>query len=385
MDLWDSFWSAVAAFIAENGLLAVAFIVLLRSAAVPIPVPADLLVVVVGARAREQQLLLWPAWFVLAISTTAGAALLYAFVRWIGQGEVSHYGQYVGLTTERLSLAETRLVEHGTRAVFVARIVPGLRLAIVAVCGMLRFRWWNFVAAVALGAMIYVAACLTIGYIFGDAIVRLVGSLVFPLGVLEPALGLSILLLWLVRTRRATPHLVARGRLSRASRVRVGALAGALAIAGSTMLVNMLVYVVVPVAANSARGVRGIGSVLTSSGGPGAILLLLLDSVLCGIALGILYAVDDGRLVAQWSDWLRALAFAAVPFLSVMLVLLLAISQSDSSSTAWLALGFVELIRWGAYGVLLGLTYPVLRARRLQALPGGPSTNHMTLTVGSGE
>ena len=55
MDLWDAFWSAVAEFIADNGLLAVALIVLLRSAAIPIPVPADLLVVMVGARAREEQ------------------------------------------------------------------------------------------------------------------------------------------------------------------------------------------------------------------------------------------------------------------------------------------------------------------------------------------
>jgi membrane protein DedA with SNARE-associated domain len=203
MDLWDSFWSALAGLIADNGLVAVAFIVLLRSAAVPIPVPADLLVMVVGARAREQQFVLWPAWLVLTISTTVGAALFYAFVRWIGQGDVSHYGRYVGLTTERLNSAETQLVERGTRAVFVARIVPGLRLAIVAVCGMLRFRWWNFVAAVVLGGLVYVAACLTLGYIFGDEIVALVGDLVFPLGVLEPVLGLSLLLFWLVRARRS--------------------------------------------------------------------------------------------------------------------------------------------------------------------------------------
>jgi hypothetical protein len=58
MDLFVSFWSGLAEFIADNGLLAVALIVLLRSAAVPIPVPADLLVVAVGARAREQQFLL---------------------------------------------------------------------------------------------------------------------------------------------------------------------------------------------------------------------------------------------------------------------------------------------------------------------------------------
>ena len=99
-------------------------------------------------------------------------------MRWIGQGEVSHYGHYVRLTTERLTSAEAQLDARGAPAVFVARIVPGLRLAIVAVCGMLRFHWWKFVAAVVLGALIYVGMCLAIGYVFGEAIVRLVGDLV---------------------------------------------------------------------------------------------------------------------------------------------------------------------------------------------------------------
>ena len=66
MDLWDSFWSALIGFISDAGLLAIAVIVLLRSAAIPIPVPADLLVVMAGVRAREQQFVLWPAWLVLS-------------------------------------------------------------------------------------------------------------------------------------------------------------------------------------------------------------------------------------------------------------------------------------------------------------------------------
>jgi membrane protein DedA with SNARE-associated domain len=283
MDLWESFWSSVAEFIADNGLLAVALIVLLRSAAVPIPVPADLLIVLVGARAREQQLSVWPAWFTLAVATTVGAALLYAFVRWIGQGDVTHYGRYVGLTTERLNAAETQLGERGARAVFVARIVPGLRLAVVAVCGMLRFRWWNFLAAVLLGALIYVGLCLAIGFVFGEAIVGLVGDLVFPVGLLEPMVGLSLLLFWLVRARRTTPRSSAMGQLSRASRVRVGALSGTLAIVGSTMLLNILAYLLLPAVASSFSGFRGLESSLTfAGGGLGGVLLIVLDSVLLG-------------------------------------------------------------------------------------------------------
>jgi membrane protein DedA with SNARE-associated domain len=381
MDLWDSFWSALAEFIAENGLFAVALIVLLRSAAIPIPVPADLLVIVVGARAQEQQVPLWPAWVLLACSTTAGAALLYAFVRWVGQGDVTHYGRYIGLTTERLNAAETQLVERGTRAIFVARIVPGLRLAIVAVCGMLRFGWWKFLGAVFLGALMYVGICLMIGYFFGDAVEEFVGDLVFPLAVLEPVLGLGILLFWLVHARRSTPRAPTRKALNRPGRVRVGALAGALAIVGSTMLVNLLIYLIAPAVADARNGIRRSDALVTASGGLGSVVVAVVDSIVLGILWGIVYAIDDERQLAGWSDSLRGLAFAVFPFLLVMLVQSFVVLKAEIPVGGWLILGLGEAIRWGAYGVLIGLMYPVLRTRRVQAQPNHQSTDQARLVV----
>jgi membrane protein DedA with SNARE-associated domain len=385
MDLWDSFWSALIGFISDAGLLAIAVIVLLRSAAIPIPVPADLLVVAVGARAREQQLVLWPAWLVLSGSTTIGAVLFYAFVRWIGHGDIAHYGRYVGLTAERLNSAEAQLGARGVRAVFVARIIPGLRLAIVAVCGMLRFGWWKFVAAVALGALIYVGMCLAIGYVFGDAIIALLGRLVLPLGLLEPVAGLSILLFWLVRARRAHMHQpsATEAPLSRSKRVRAGALTGALAISGSTMLVNALIYLAAPVAATLLGLTNDVQSIITFSGGLAQILESLLGTVVFGILWGIVYAVEDGRWGTGRSDWVRGVLFAALPFALVMLLQLVVIVQRDRPGTAWGILGPGEVIRWSTYGVLVGLIYPVLRTRRAHAIAERPSAGQTSVMVES--
>lgn len=385
MDLWDSFWSALIGFISDAGLLAIAVIVLLRSAAIPIPVPSDLLVVTVGARAREQQLVLWPAWLVLSGATTIGAVLFYAFVRWIGHGDMARYGRYVGLTAERLNTAQAQLGARGVRAVFLARIVPGLRLAIVAVCGILRFGWWKFVAAVALGALIYVGMCLAIGYLFGDAVIALLGRLVLPLGVLEPVAGLSILLFWLVRARRADTRLppVPEAPLSRSTRVRAGALTGALAISGSTMLVNMLTYLAAPVAATLAGATNDLQSIITFSGGLAHILESLLGTVLFGILWGVVYALEDGRWGAGWSDWLRGVLFAALAFALVMLLQLVVIDQRDRLGTAWGILAPGEVIRWSTYGVLVGLIYPVLRTRRLHAIAERPSAGQTSVMLES--
>src|SRR5215831_4984265 len=168
MDLWVSFWSGLATFTAEHGLLTVAIIVLLKSAGVPVPLPADLLVVLVGVHARETNMAVWPAWVVLSAATTIGAGLLYSFATWVGEDSVVHWGHYVGLTPARLQSAEERIQERGAVAIVRARLVPGLRLAIVAVAGIVQIHWRIFLAAVLVGALVYDGACLALGYLVGS-------------------------------------------------------------------------------------------------------------------------------------------------------------------------------------------------------------------------
>jgi hypothetical protein len=81
--------------------------------------------------------------------------------------------------------------------------------------------------------------------------------------------------------------------------------------------------------------------------------------------------------------WLRGFAFALLPFVVAMLLQSLVVLQAERSVTAWLVAGLGEAIRWGVYGVLMGLTYPVLRTRRLLA-PHDPSTDPAYLAVEPG-
>src|SRR5688500_15825480 len=106
MDLWNSFWSALTGFATEHGLAAVAAIVMLKSAGVPVPIPADLLIVMVGAQARTTQQDLVTPWLVLAIATIVGAGVLFLFARWLGEDDIVRYGHYIGLNPTRIEAAE---------------------------------------------------------------------------------------------------------------------------------------------------------------------------------------------------------------------------------------------------------------------------------------
>jgi membrane protein DedA with SNARE-associated domain len=262
MEWWVAFWSGLTSFIAQHGLLMVAIIVLIKSAGLPLPVPADLLVVIGGAQARAGEMVLGLAWLILSIATTFGAILLYSFARWIGPDEVVHYGRYLGFDQRRLEAAETHLRDNGQWAIILARIVPGLRLAIVVACGMVGISRHTFFMAVSLAALAYVGVCLALGYIFGQPLIDWLNQLVFPLGLIVPLIALGILLAWLVRSRpslrRPRPDLPVGGR------VRTGAAAGAVAAIGSLMLADVLLYVGGPLVAALLAGPPDVRAMLLS-------------------------------------------------------------------------------------------------------------------------
>jgi membrane-associated protein len=354
MDVWVSFWSALTGFISEYGLAAVALIVLLRSAAVPIPVPADLLVVGAGAQAREQGSMVWPVWLLLSAATTVGALLFYGFVRWIAEDEAVHYGRLIGLSEARLTTAETRLKDRGVRGVVLARVVPGLRIPIVAVCGLLRFRVWKFVAAVGAGALVYVGVCITIGYIYGPAFVDGIDLFVFPLGVVEPAVGLAVLSFWLVRARHSTVSVSVNDVPRRSNRLRVGIVAGALATLGANWVVNMLMYLVSPVS-----GAGTLESTIRGLGGLDSLVQTFSGDIALGLIIGVLYVATAERVAQRWNDWLRGLAFGALACALVVMLQFIAASNGP--------LPVVEVVRWGTYGVFLGLVCPLVSGQRCVA------------------
>src|SRR5262245_2053455 len=124
MESWSSIWAGLTSFIAAHGLLALAVIITLKSAGIPLPVPADLLVVYAGIHARSGVFPLWLAWLVLVVATIVGAVLLYTGTRWARPEKIVHYGHYVGLSETRLRRAEDALSQRGRRAIFLARVVP---------------------------------------------------------------------------------------------------------------------------------------------------------------------------------------------------------------------------------------------------------------------
>jgi hypothetical protein len=151
--------------------------------------------------------------------------------------------------------------------------------------------------------------------------------------------------------------------LARGSRIRAGALAGALAVSGAIMVGNALLYVGGPIAAALVGGNGEVDEVVAFSSVLNSVTRLV-GTVVLGTIWGCIYAAADERWVIEWPEWLRGMAFAALPFGVLVLTELIVLIVRSQLTSNWIISALGDVLSWGVYGLLLGLIYPVWRARR---------------------
>jgi len=361
MDELEDVWAGLVTFTTSHGLLSLAAIQFLKSAGVPLPVPIGLFLVLLGVQAREGTTSLWLAWLTMTAASVLGASVLFAFMRWISPANLLRYVRFLGLTEQVLDRAEAELNQRGQPAIFLARLFPGLGLAIVVVSAILALPFRKFWPAVTAAAFAYTGASLVLGFVFGPTVVDVLAQIVIPVGLLVRVAAIAILLVWLVRARKSVVPRSERPPSSPTLRLRAGALAGVVAVGGATTVVNGLIYLAGPFA---ERLLTPSGTLIALVSRFPAELLYFLTLIVVvtvlGIAWGVLYGGFQDRFAARLGDWQHGLVFAVLPLAMSLLAVVPVVVYSGAESPArWLTAAAAEALLWAIYGILLGLTYPI--------------------------
>ena len=193
------------ALLDRHGLWAAALLLLVEEAGVPIPIPGDFGMVLLGAQARQGRFPIWAPVLVLEAATVAGGLFLYGVSRWAGRPLVQRFGRPLRLTSERLDRAEQQLERHGAPGVAVARLVPGLRIVTAIACGVLGVPTRVFLPGLVVGSLCYVIAYVLLGYFAGPAVAQVLAALEQvhgPLVALGIVGGVAIVATLLARARR---------------------------------------------------------------------------------------------------------------------------------------------------------------------------------------
>ena len=172
-------------------------LLLLTETGVPIPIPGDLMMLLVGERSSAGELPLWVAVLALEIITVAGTVALFVASRGPARALIQRVGPRVGLTDERQQRIATLVGKPATVAL--GRMTPGTRTITVIGCATSPLPWRDTLPALIVGSTLFVQAHFLLGYLAGpvarDLLERARGPFLLALGLLIVG-GIT---LWAVR------------------------------------------------------------------------------------------------------------------------------------------------------------------------------------------
>ncbi len=132
-----------------------------------IPLPSEVVMPPAGYLAAQGRM--DPVLAVLAgtLGSVVGALFNYWFAIVVGEPFLRRYGKYFLVSAHHLDRAEAFFARHGEISTFIGRLVPVVRQLISIPAGMARVPLGRFVAFTALGAGIWCAVLVYIGWFVG--------------------------------------------------------------------------------------------------------------------------------------------------------------------------------------------------------------------------
>jgi len=142
-------------------------VIFLEELGVPLPIPGDIFILGVGALIGTGRIT-WPvAVAAIVAGAVLGACSLFSISRRFGAPLVHRYGSYLHLFPAQLETAERAFHRWGLWAVIFGRHIPGMRVVLSALAGLLRYELPLFLLGVLISATAWALIFLALGVHFG--------------------------------------------------------------------------------------------------------------------------------------------------------------------------------------------------------------------------
>jgi membrane protein DedA with SNARE-associated domain len=184
---------AVRTFIFQHQTFGLFTVIFLEEMGIPLPAPGDI-AITYGGYLTTIGLIPYPLAYVAVVTgAVLGATVNMTLSRRYGRRVVKRVGPYLGITDERLVRAEQMFNRWGPWAIIVGRHIPGMRIVLSALAGILNVPYRVFIPCVAISATIWAAVFLELGRLLGPKARELFGF--FPAQLIPwLLLGLGLLL-----------------------------------------------------------------------------------------------------------------------------------------------------------------------------------------------
>jgi membrane protein DedA with SNARE-associated domain len=213
----------LSSLIAAHGLWIVALVIGVESMGLPLPGETCLVTASIYAGATGNLTLV----SVIAAATAGaviGDSLGFWLGRSIGQRVLIRHGPRVGITPDKIKLAQYLFLRHGGKVVFLGRFVAVLRVLAALLAGANHMAWPRFFVFNATGGLVWATVFGCGAYFFGSRIESLTG----PAGIIMLALATAgfiwlVMLMrkhearWMEAAERAFPGEVCSGKAQRST------------------------------------------------------------------------------------------------------------------------------------------------------------------------
>jgi membrane protein DedA with SNARE-associated domain len=166
-----------------------------------LPIPSELVVIPAGYLAYQGKMSMALIFFASTLGSLAGAGINYTFALLVGRPFLERYGRYFFVRQPLLHKTDAFFARHGAISTFTGRLIPGIRHLISLPAGLTGMNLATFSLYTLMGAGIWTAVLIAMGYFIGGNESLLKENLPLVTGAVLLFVGL-ILAGYVLRQRR---------------------------------------------------------------------------------------------------------------------------------------------------------------------------------------
>lgn len=189
---WRPLTHAVRIFVLQHQSSGLFLVIFLEELGVPLPAPGDAAIAYGGYLTTTGAIPYPLAYLAVVSGAVLGSACNLTISRKYGRPFIKRFGKFVGVTEAKLARAERVFKRWGPWAIIVGRHIPGMRIVLSALSGILEVPYRVFIPCVLVSAAIWAAIFLEVGRRVGPRIRE--AFLIFPAHLI-PWLALGLVLL----------------------------------------------------------------------------------------------------------------------------------------------------------------------------------------------
>lgn len=156
----------IITFMETYGYVAMFIAMVLENANVPIP--SEIVLGFAGYLIAQGVFDMHTTMVVGVLAGLVGSILSYWMGEYGGRPLLLKYGKYIFFNEHKFKMAETLFNKYGGAAVFIGRLLPGIRTFISFPAGMAKYPMWHFVIWTVLGTIPWTILLVYLGHLLGE-------------------------------------------------------------------------------------------------------------------------------------------------------------------------------------------------------------------------